>query len=154
VTRSGYEVEWSRTALRALDRLPEKAATACIEFIYGSLAANPRRVGHPLRLELEGKHSARRGDFRIVYEIDEHDERVTIVAIDHRSDVYRRRTYGAATGESRGAASVRNPEGRLTNRLTNSPETGVCETRGGRSAGRNSWSAHYSHLCGRSRIDF
>lgn len=86
-----YAVMWTATAQRALARLPEKVASAAIEFIYGSLMANPQRVGKPLRFELEGLHSARRGDYRLIYEIDEVHEKVTIMAIQHRSDVYRRR---------------------------------------------------------------
>ena len=81
-------VAWTPTAQRALQRLPEKVGTAAIEFIYGPLAANPHRVGKPLRLDMEGIHSARRGDFRILYRIT---DEVTIVAIEHRADVYRRR---------------------------------------------------------------
>lgn len=84
-----YEIEWARSALRRLDRLRDKAAAACIEFVYGALAEDPHRVGGELRLELAGKRSARRGDFRIIYEIDDDERVVTIIAIDHRSDVYR-----------------------------------------------------------------
>lgn len=83
-----YPVAWTPTSRRALTRLPEKAATAAVEFIYGQLARNPHRVGKPLRFELEGLHSARRGDFRIIYRIT---EVVTIIAIEHRSDAYRTR---------------------------------------------------------------
>ena len=79
-------VAWTATAKRALTRLPEKVAAAAVEFIYGPVAANPRRVGKALRRELEGLHSARRGDFRIIYRIS---DVVTIVAIDHRADIYR-----------------------------------------------------------------
>jgi len=39
-----------------------------------------------IRNELEGLYSARRGDFRILYRIS---DVVTIMAIDHRADVYR-----------------------------------------------------------------
>ena len=81
-------IAWTPTAKRALTRLPEKAAAAAIEFVYGALADNPRRVGKPLRHELEGLHSARRGDFRIIHRIT---DVVTIVAIDHRADIYRKR---------------------------------------------------------------
>lgn len=88
---SPYEIDWASSGLRALDRLPEKIATACVEFVYGGLAENPHRVGHALRYDLEGKHSARRGDFRIVYEIDVDRRVVTVLAVDHRSDVYRPR---------------------------------------------------------------
>jgi mRNA interferase RelE/StbE len=86
-----YAIDWASSALRALHRLPEKIATACVEFVYGGLAENPHRVGHALRFDLEGKHSARRGDFRIVYEIDDDRRAVTVLAVDHRSDVYRPR---------------------------------------------------------------
>lgn len=79
-------VAWTAAARRALQRLPEKAAAAVIEFCYGPLADNPHRPGKPLRLGLEGLHSARRGDFRIIYRIDDH---VTIIAIEHRADIYR-----------------------------------------------------------------
>ncbi len=51
-----YEVAWTPTAKRALQRLPEKVATAAIEFIYGPLSSNPRRVGKALRLLVVGPH--------------------------------------------------------------------------------------------------
>jgi mRNA interferase RelE/StbE len=85
-----FEIYWAAPARRARRRLPEKVATAAIEFIYGPLAANPGRVGRPLRFELEGRHSAHRGDYRVVHRIDERRRRVEVLAIDHRSDVYRR----------------------------------------------------------------
>lgn len=91
MTTEPFEIDWASSALRALNRLPEKIATAVVEFVYGGLAENPHRVGHPLRFELEGKHSARRGDFRIVCEIDDHRRAVTVLAVDHRSDFYRPR---------------------------------------------------------------
>ena len=81
-------IAWTPTAKRVLTRLPERAAAAAVEYIYGALAENPHRVGKPLRRELEGLHSARRGDFRIIYRIT---DVVTIVAIDHRADIYRQR---------------------------------------------------------------
>lgn len=86
-----WDIQWASSALRSLDRLPEKTATACIEFAYGSLAENPQCVGRALRFDREDKHSARRGDFRIVYDIDEPQHVVTVLAIDHRSDIYRPR---------------------------------------------------------------
>jgi len=72
-------------------RLPEKVASAVVEFLYGSLAANPHRVGKPLKLGLEGLHSARGGDYRVIYRIDDHRRHIDVVAIEHRSDIYRPR---------------------------------------------------------------
>lgn len=84
-----YRVELTRRARRSLcEDLPEAVAAACWEFIRGPLAESPRRVGKPLRDELAGRWSARRGDFRVIYEV--HDDLVLIRVIDvrHRRDVY------------------------------------------------------------------
>lgn len=89
--REAYQVEWAPSAKRDLARLPEKVATAVVEFIYSTLAANPHRVGRPLHLELAGSHSARRGDYRVIYRIDDDERWVGVEAVDHRSDIYRRR---------------------------------------------------------------
>lgn len=86
-----YEIDWGGPARRSLGRLPEKVAVAAVEFIYGPLAENPQRVGRALRFELEGRHSAHRGDHRIVYRIDPDERIVFILAIDHRADIYRPR---------------------------------------------------------------
>ncbi len=86
-----FAVAWTSTAQRSINRLPEKVATAVVEFVYGSLAANPPRVGKPLKLNLEGLHSARRGDYRVIYRIHQAEHRVDIIAVEHRADVYRPR---------------------------------------------------------------
>ena len=88
---SPFEIAWAPTAQRDLARPSEKVATAVIEFVYGSLAETPHRVGGELHFELEGHRSARRGDFRVIYRIDADRRRVHVVAIGHRGDVYRRR---------------------------------------------------------------
>jgi mRNA-degrading endonuclease RelE of RelBE toxin-antitoxin system len=87
---SPFEVLWTAPARRALRRPPEKVATSVVEFVYGPLAADPGRVGRPLRFELEGRHSAHRGDYRVVDRIDHPRHRVVVLAIGHRADVYRR----------------------------------------------------------------
>jgi mRNA-degrading endonuclease RelE of RelBE toxin-antitoxin system len=91
VNEGDVAIAWTTVSRRALTRLPEKVATAVVEFLYGSLAANPHRVGKPLKLALEGLHSARRGDYRVIYRIDDELRLVTVVAIEHRSDAYRPR---------------------------------------------------------------
>jgi mRNA interferase RelE/StbE len=85
-----YEVILSPRARGALsDELPDAVAVACFEFITGPLAENPRRVGKPLRNELAGTYSARRGEFRVTYDIDDSRIRVEVISIRHRRDVYR-----------------------------------------------------------------
>ena len=88
-----YSLRVSPAAARSLQRLPEFAAAAIIEFMTTALIENPPRVGKPLGLDLTGFHSARRGAYRIVYWFgDLEGEQVVIVErIDHRADVYRSR---------------------------------------------------------------
>ncbi|OBH62252.1 plasmid stabilization protein [Mycobacterium intracellulare] len=71
------------------DLLPESVAIACWEFIRGPLAENPRRVGKPLRGQLEGRYSARRGEFRVIYRIFDERVVVRVIHIAHRRDMYR-----------------------------------------------------------------
>jgi len=78
-------------AERSLARLPEGVAAAIVEFMLGALVDAPRRVGHPLQRELAGLWAARRGPYRVVYEIDGDTRTVTVLRIDHRADVYRPR---------------------------------------------------------------
>ena len=85
-----YEILFSRSARRALtDDLPEQVAAAVFEFIFGDLAANPKRVGHRLRPPMDSQYSARRGEYRIIYEIHDRLILIEIVSILHRRDAYR-----------------------------------------------------------------
>ncbi len=84
-----YEVEITPEGLRHFNRLPEKVRHAALETIFGPIAENPQRLGKPLVGELDGLRSARRGDYRIIYEILEVDEVVLIHRVQHRREVYR-----------------------------------------------------------------
>jgi len=91
VSPPSYRVVVSATAEWVLSRLPEGAAAAVVEFMLGTLTESPRRVGHPLRHELTGLWAARRGPYRVIYEVDDNELLVKVVRIDHRADVYRPR---------------------------------------------------------------
>jgi mRNA-degrading endonuclease RelE of RelBE toxin-antitoxin system len=85
-------VEFAPPARRALAaRLPEKIAAAAAEFCLGPLAENPRRVGKPLQGQLAGRHGARRGDYRVIYRIDDASHIVYVLDIAARGDIYRPR---------------------------------------------------------------
>ncbi len=86
-----YQFQVPRPAERLLARLGEGTAAAILQFMLGALIDNPHRVGAPLQRELDGLHSARRGAYRIVYEVLDKDRVVVVHRIDHRSTVYRSR---------------------------------------------------------------
>ena len=85
-----YEVRVSSPARRDLNKLPESVTAAVIDFMFGPLAENPQRVGKPLTNELAGRYSARRGEYRIIYRIDNDLVVVEVIRVAHRRDAYRR----------------------------------------------------------------
>lgn len=86
-----YELRVTGPVQRQLERLPEGTAAAIVEFMLTALIESPHRVGGRLQRELAGLHSARRGAYRVIYEIDEEQRAVIVLRIDHRSGVYRSR---------------------------------------------------------------
>jgi mRNA interferase RelE/StbE len=90
VSEEPWRVVVMPPARREFDRLPISVAAAVLETL-DAIAENPKRLGKPLMLEHEGRFSARRGPYRIIYELEEDARLVRIVAIGHRRDVYRRR---------------------------------------------------------------
>jgi mRNA interferase RelE/StbE len=86
-----YTLRVTGPAERQLNRLSESAAAAVVEFMLGALLDNPHRVGGELLRELAGMRSARRGVYRIIYEIDEIERLVVVHRLDHRSTAYRPR---------------------------------------------------------------
>ncbi|MGR7028158.1 type II toxin-antitoxin system RelE family toxin [Geodermatophilus sp. URMC 62] len=85
-----FRVVVTRTAARQLaERLPESAATACIEFLFGPLADDPHRVGAALRAPFDGQWRARRGGYRVRYGIDDASSVVYVLDIDHRRGAHR-----------------------------------------------------------------
>ena len=83
------ELRVTGPAQRQLERWPEGTATAIVEFMLSALVENPHRVGGRLQRELAGLHSARRGAYRVVNEIDEDQRAVVVLRVDHRSRIYR-----------------------------------------------------------------
>jgi mRNA-degrading endonuclease RelE of RelBE toxin-antitoxin system len=91
MTQGGYRLVVAATAEWSLARLPEAVAAAVVELMVGPLVEVPRRLGRPLRGELAGLWSARRGAYRVVYDIDDDLSQVRVLRIDHRSDAFRKR---------------------------------------------------------------
>lgn len=84
-----YAVKFTAASKRHLNRLPEGVRAAALATICGPIRENPLRTGKPLAGGLNGFRSARRGDYRIIYVVNEHDGIVIIHRVQHRRDVYR-----------------------------------------------------------------
>ena len=84
-----YSVLLTGPARRDLQKLPDRVLPAVVQFLSGPLAEAPQRVGKPLVGELEGLHSARRGEYRVIYRIVEDRVQVEVVRLRYRRDAYR-----------------------------------------------------------------
>ena len=85
MTEQPYEIVLTPPARRAItDDPPEAVAAAVIDFVTTALLDNPHRVGKPLRNDLDGIWSARRGTYRVLYRIREDPREVVVLRIDHR----------------------------------------------------------------------
>jgi mRNA interferase RelE/StbE len=94
----------SAAAHRALsETLPEQVAAAVWKFVSGPLLEDPHRVAKRLRFDLEGFHSARRGQYKVIYRILDDEVVVDVIKISHGGDIYgsplrgcvRRLTFGS-----------------------------------------------------------
>ena len=85
-----YELVLTPPARRALTgKLPKPVATAVIEFLTTAPIRQPYRMGKPLRDDLAGVWSARRGTYRVLYRSRDDLHEVIILRVEHRRDAYR-----------------------------------------------------------------
>ncbi len=82
-----YKVTIPRRARQALDRIPASYVRRILEAI-ALLGYNPRPSGSR-QLTNSTHWRIRIGDYRVVYDIDDASQTVTVVTIGHRRDVYR-----------------------------------------------------------------
>jgi len=85
-----YELVLTPPARRTLtERRREAVAAAVVDFLTTALVRQPRRVGKPLRGDLLGVWSARRGTYRVLYRVREDVREAVVLRIEHRRDAYR-----------------------------------------------------------------
>ena len=82
-----YQLEITATARHDFRRLPPQAKHRAILAIDG-LAGEPRPSGCT-KLSGRSVYRIRIGDYRVLYEVDDKKQGVTILRMKHRKDVYR-----------------------------------------------------------------
>ncbi len=87
-----YIVRLTATARRDLGRLPEEVHAAVVALLEGDLGRTPYRLaGPPLRPPHAGLLAARRGQYRVLFAVEEDTRTVEVRHIEHRRDAYRYR---------------------------------------------------------------
>ncbi len=83
-----YELVFRKSVARELRGIPTRDLRKILAAIE-SLAEQPRPTGSE-KLSGQERYRLRQGDYRIVYEILGEVQRVVVVKVGHRRDVYRR----------------------------------------------------------------
>jgi mRNA interferase RelE/StbE len=84
-----YRVVVLPSAARSLGRLPRNDIRRIAE-VLDNLQVDPRPSGVVKLTDERDKYRVRVGRYRILYIIRDEIHTVTVIAIDHRRDVYRR----------------------------------------------------------------
>jgi len=84
-----WHVDLAPSAQRDLNQVSARVGPSLLEFIFSGIAENPQRRGKALRGEMDGVWSARRGDYRVLYRIDEASRTAQILRVAGRGVAYR-----------------------------------------------------------------
>jgi mRNA interferase RelE/StbE len=84
---ASYRLLIKPAAIKELEALPFKDRRRVVTRLRG-LAAEPRPAGCE-KLSGHELYRVRQGNYRILYEVLDHDGTVTVIKIGHRRDVYR-----------------------------------------------------------------
>ncbi|HEX2644841.1 MAG TPA: type II toxin-antitoxin system RelE/ParE family toxin [Thermoanaerobaculia bacterium] len=82
-----YQIEWKRSALKELKRLPREALTRILRSVEG-LAENPFPSGVKKLVGSDHTYRIRIGDYRVLYDVVGQRLIVEIIRVGHRRDVY------------------------------------------------------------------
>ncbi len=82
-----YKITIKRRAIKSLGNLPDKDYQSVRDAIR-KLAENPRPNGC-LKLRDRDGYRIRIGVYRVIYQINDKEEKITVLDIGHRRDIYR-----------------------------------------------------------------
>jgi mRNA interferase RelE/StbE len=83
-----YSIEWKRSAVKELRRLPKEVIILVMEAIEG-LRINPLPVGVRKLSGAEHTYRIREGSYRIIYSVYTSRLVIEVIRVGHRKDVYR-----------------------------------------------------------------
>jgi mRNA interferase RelE/StbE len=84
---TAYEIRLKGSAAKELEDVPRKDRAKIVAKIQ-ALATNPRPAGSE-KLTAAECYRIRHGNYRVLYEINDHAIVVTVIRVAHRREVYR-----------------------------------------------------------------
>jgi mRNA interferase RelE/StbE len=86
-----YKLTWHEDAMEDLKRLDKTRAREIVEKVDEHLSKKPLALGKQLKGIFRGMHRYRCGDYRIIYTLDREEQRLMVLTVGHRKDVYKKR---------------------------------------------------------------
>jgi mRNA interferase RelE/StbE len=86
---AAYKIEWKRSAVKELEKLPRQTVTRIVEAVR-NLAGNPFPDGTRKLAGSEQSYRIRIGVYRVLYSVCDDKFIVEIIRVKHRKDVYKR----------------------------------------------------------------
>jgi mRNA interferase RelE/StbE len=83
-----YQVVWDKNVLNFLSKLEPLVAKRIVKYI-GEFSENPRAREFK-RLKGEILFRLRVGDYRVLFDFDQKNNRINIINIGHRKNIYKR----------------------------------------------------------------
>ena len=83
-----YEVIWSKSSIDFLKKLESLVSKRIIGYIK-KFSENPR-ASELKRLKGESAFRIRVGDYRVIFDFDQKNNRINIIDIGHRKNIYKR----------------------------------------------------------------
>ena len=83
-----WKIEFTATAKKQLERLPPTLSHRLVIWLKDRILTthNPRLWGEPLRGHLKHQWRYRVGDYRILYDVDDSQKKVWVLALRRRSE--------------------------------------------------------------------
>lgn len=82
-----YEISIKKSAVKELEDIPKKELQKIIKRIR-TLSSHPRPQGSQ-KLSHGEQYRIRKGDYRIIYSVQDDDLTVHIIKVGHRKEIYR-----------------------------------------------------------------
>ena len=82
-----YEITFKKSVAKDLKKLPKKDVSKILEVIQ-SLSVNPRPP-QVKKLSGQERYRMRKGNYRILYTIEDAKLLITVVKVGHRREIYR-----------------------------------------------------------------
>lgn len=83
-----YKIEWTPIAYKDLKKLESKEAVKILNGL-NDIQGDPYAFGDPLEGTFKGKRKMRVGDYRVIYSINDKEQKIFILFIRHRREAYR-----------------------------------------------------------------